>query len=80
MGDWREIMKNKFCLLHGSLSWFETSPTFPANQCTYKGVSLLKEVFPIKKNSAFLVLQVSGTLKYSVSCNLELRVAAVSFV
>lgn len=42
-------MKNKFCLLHWPLSWFETSPTFPTNQCTYKAVSLLKEVFPIKK-------------------------------
>lgn len=31
-----------------------------------RGVSLLKEVFPEKKKSAFLVLQVSGTLKYSV--------------
>lgn len=58
------------------------SQHFLANQCTYKGVSLLKEVFPVKKkkNSAFLVLQVSGTLKYRVSYNLELRVVTVSFV
>lgn len=51
--------ENKFCLLHGRLSWFETSPTFLTNQCT------LKEVF-LGGKSAFVVLQVSGTLKYSI--------------
>lgn len=39
-------MENKFCILHGHFSWFETSPTFLTNQCTYEGISFLKEVFP----------------------------------
>lgn len=26
------------------LSWFEAFPTFPVNQCAYKGVNILKEI------------------------------------
>lgn len=33
MGDWGD-MKNKFCLLHGPLSWFKTPSTFP-NKSVY---------------------------------------------
>lgn len=29
MGDWGDIMKNKYCLLHGPLCWFKTASTFP---------------------------------------------------
>lgn len=62
MGDWGDTMKNKFCLLHGSLSWFKTPSTFP-NKSMY-----LQRGQPFKSSvsggGAFFVLQVSGTLKY----------------
>lgn len=70
-GDWWDIMKNNFAL-HGPLSWFEHPQHFLQINVLIKGQPL-KKYFLFKKNSAFLVLQFSRTLKYSVSCNLELH-------
>lgn len=72
MGDWWDMMKSKFCLLHDpltlvwnilnisyKLTYLQWCQSFKRSICCY--VCIYISIY-----SAFLVLQVSGPLKYSV--------------
>lgn len=79
LGNYHE--KQIFIFYMALLPWFETSPTLPMNQCTYRDLTFKRRVHPIKKYVVpFWCCKSVEHWNTASPCNLELRIATVLLV